>query len=54
MTQTQQLIDADVTGSLEGQDCQFCAEGSVRKGTYKENDAAVCDSCGLPVAQVWS
>ncbi|RQG98008.1 HVO_A0556 family zinc finger protein [Natrarchaeobius chitinivorans] len=38
---------------LEGRSCPSCPEGELERSTYKDNRAAVCDSCGTPQAQVW-
>ncbi|MFC6763679.1 HVO_A0556 family zinc finger protein [Natrinema soli] len=39
---------------LEGRSCQYCPDGELERGTYKDNRAIVCDSCGTPRVQVWS
>ena len=49
--------DADhgqLLGRLEGRVCPDCSDGTLEHGTYKDNRAIVCDSCGTPRAQVWS
>lgn len=38
---------------LEGQPCPACSDGELERGEYKDNDAAICDSCGTPQVQVW-
>ena len=35
-----------------GDDCRHC-EGTLVRGEYKDNDAALCDGCGTPQVQVW-
>ncbi|WP_175609593.1 HVO_A0556 family zinc finger protein [Haladaptatus litoreus] len=42
-----------VIGRLEGEDCQWCHDGRLKQGTYKGNDAVVCDACETPAAQLW-
>ena len=39
--------------TLEGVECDFCEGGTLERKMYKENVAAVCDSCGTPAAQLW-
>ncbi|ELY93569.1 hypothetical protein C482_19264 [Natrialba chahannaoensis JCM 10990] len=39
---------------LEGRPCPACATGQLESQQYKDNLAAVCDSCGTPQAQIWS
>lgn len=39
--------------NLRNRDCQYCNEGSLSKGTYKENTAIVCDNCETPALQLW-
>lgn len=51
---TQQSQQSDLTELLTGQDCKYCTNGTLRKGTYKGTDAVVCDYCDVPTAQVWS
>ncbi|MFC4436694.1 MULTISPECIES: HVO_A0556 family zinc finger protein [Natrialbaceae] len=38
---------------LEGRPCPACSDGELERGEYKDNTAAVCDSCGAPQVQVW-
>lgn len=40
------LVDA-----LDGDRCPFCEDGKLAPGTYKNNDAALCDTCGTPAIQ---
>jgi len=37
-----------------GRSCDHCPDGELERGTYKDNRAIVCDSCGTPCVQVWS
>jgi len=39
---------------FEGRSCDHCPDGELERGTYKDNRAIVCDSCGTPCVQVWS
>ncbi|WP_408959436.1 HVO_A0556 family zinc finger protein [Natrinema sp. 74] len=39
---------------LEGRPCPNCSDGELERDTYKTKQAVVCDSCGMPQAQVWS
>ncbi|WP_165874786.1 HVO_A0556 family zinc finger protein [Natrarchaeobius oligotrophus] len=38
---------------LEGRSCPSCDDGELERGTYKDNEAVICDDCGTPRAQVW-
>lgn len=42
-----------VLSSLEDTDCTYCVDGTLVRETYKGNNAVVCESCGVPGAQVW-
>lgn len=44
--------DALVT-KLSGRDCNYCDDGTLATGTYKDNTAVVCDDCETPVLQLW-
>ncbi|ADD06255.1 small CPxCG-related zinc finger protein [Natrialba magadii ATCC 43099] len=46
--------DPQLLSLLEGRSCPACATGELECSQYKDNRAAVCDSCGTPQAQVWS
>ncbi len=39
--------------TLEGRDCQFCADGELVRDEYRGNDAVLCETCGTPIAQLW-
>jgi hypothetical protein len=45
--------ESSVIGRLEGRKCQWCSDGRLERGTYKGNEAVVCDSCETPAAQMW-
>lgn len=38
---------------LEGRSCPYCATGTLKRGTYKDNRAVICDRCETPHAQLW-
>ncbi|WP_306056347.1 HVO_A0556 family zinc finger protein [Natronococcus wangiae] len=38
---------------LEGRSCPSCSDGKLERGEYKDNAAAICDSCGTPQVQMW-
>lgn len=38
---------------LEERDCEFCENGVFIVGSYKGNDAVICDTCGTPILQFW-
>ncbi|SEW03641.1 HVO_A0556 family zinc finger protein [Natrinema salifodinae] len=38
---------------LEGRSCPNCPDGELERGTYKDNQAVLCNSCGTPQVQVW-
>ncbi|WP_331250851.1 HVO_A0556 family zinc finger protein [Natrinema pallidum] len=42
-----------VVAALTGTDCSFCDEGMLVQGTYKGNNAVLCDACETPGAQFW-
>lgn len=33
--------------------CSYCEADALARGTYKGNDAVVCEDCGTPAAQFW-
>jgi len=39
--------------TLVGDDCRWCADGTLERGEFKGDDAVVCDECGTPAARVW-
>ncbi len=39
---------------LAGRSCSDCADGELKRDTYKGKQAVVCDQCGTPRVQVWS
>ncbi|GGC68120.1 MULTISPECIES: HVO_A0556 family zinc finger protein [Haloferax] len=38
--------------SFDEEDCTYC-DGDLVAGSYKDNDAIVCDDCGTPAVQLW-
>jgi hypothetical protein len=38
-----------VTGPCPHPDC----DGLLRRETYKDTDAVVCDACAVPAARIW-
>jgi hypothetical protein len=53
----QQVPSEDASGSLlailVGDDCRWCAHGTLAREEFKGDDAAVCENCGTPAARVW-
>ncbi|MFC4543284.1 HVO_A0556 family zinc finger protein [Halosolutus amylolyticus] len=43
----------DALALLERNDCAFCADGTLVRERYRDNDAVVCDQCGTPAMQLW-
>jgi len=43
----------DTVALFVGLECPYCPDGELQRGTYKNNDAAICDGCGTPGVQVW-
>ncbi|WP_084777715.1 HVO_A0556 family zinc finger protein [Natrialba sp. SSL1] len=52
--QKQTQDDPQLLSLLEGRPCPACSAGELESQEYKDNLAAVCDSCGTPQAQLWS
>ena len=42
-----------IIGHLVGEKCQWCDDGTLVHETYKGNEAAICDCCETPTAQLW-
>ncbi|SEP21860.1 hypothetical protein SAMN04487948_12252 [Halogranum amylolyticum] len=38
---------------LRERDCEYCTDGTLVEGTYKDNEAVVCDECDTPALQLW-
>ncbi|EJN58131.1 HVO_A0556 family zinc finger protein [Halogranum rubrum] len=38
---------------LRSRDCRHCSDGTLVEGTYKDNDAVLCDECETPALQLW-
>ncbi|USZ67367.1 hypothetical protein NGM10_11565 [Halorussus salilacus] len=47
-TRTDSLLAA-----LVGDDCNWCARGTLARGEFKGDDAVVCEECDTPAARVW-
>ena len=39
--------------ALVGDDCRWCATGTLAREAFKGDDAVVCEDCGTPAARVW-
>ncbi|MFC4447500.1 MULTISPECIES: HVO_A0556 family zinc finger protein [Halorussus] len=39
--------------TLAGDDCRWCASGTLAREQFKGDDAVVCEDCGTPAARVW-
>jgi hypothetical protein len=39
--------------SLIGDECSWCAAGTLARAEFKRDDAVVCDECGTPGVRVW-
>lgn len=39
--------------NLRNRSCQHCSDGVLVEGTYKDNDAVLCDECETPALQLW-
>lgn len=40
-----------VIAILTGTDCDYCGEGELTDGIYKETRAVICDECNTPQAR---
>ncbi|WP_166035434.1 HVO_A0556 family zinc finger protein [Halorussus pelagicus] len=49
---SQDASDA-VLGALVGDDCSWCATGTLVREEFKGDAAVVCVECGTPAARVW-
>lgn len=53
----QQVPSKDASKSLlavlVGDDCSWCATGTLAREEFKGDDAAVCENCETPAARVW-
>ncbi|WP_339104698.1 HVO_A0556 family zinc finger protein [Haloterrigena salinisoli] len=45
--------DPKLLAILEGRPCPYCSDGELERGSYKDKQAAICDSCDTPHAQLW-
>jgi hypothetical protein len=39
--------------ALVGDDCRWCATGTLAREQFKGDDAVVCGNCGTPAVRVW-
>jgi hypothetical protein len=39
--------------ALAGDDCRWCATGTLARESFKGDAAVVCENCGTPAARVW-
>ena len=51
---TEQPTSRSVLSVLEGTPCPTCDAGVLERGTYKDNQAIICDTCAVPRVQIWS
>ncbi|OVE84875.1 HVO_A0556 family zinc finger protein [Natronolimnobius baerhuensis] len=52
---TTDQTDSQLLAILEGRTCPSgSCDGDLERGTYKDNQAVVCEDCGTPQAQVWT
>lgn len=45
--------EATLLSRLDGTSCPHCTGGTLERGTYKDNEAIVCPTCGTPQVQLW-
>lgn len=45
--------DDSLLAALAGDDCRWCATGTLSRRQFKGDDAVVCEDCGTPAARVW-
>ena len=36
-----------------GDDCPWCATGTLARGEFRGDDAVVCEECETPAVRVW-
>jgi hypothetical protein len=49
---SQDASDA-LLAALVGDDCSWCATGTLAREEFRGDDAVVCEDCGTPAARVW-
>ncbi|UPV75209.1 hypothetical protein M0R89_03850 [Halorussus limi] len=42
-----------VLAALVGDECSWCAAGTLAREEFKGDAAVVCEECGTPAARVW-
>lgn len=52
MATTQTDID-HLFAELSDDRCQYCDDGALARGTYKDAPAVLCEDCGTPALRVW-
>ena len=53
MAQAQQSKNSALLEQYVGQQCQYCEEGSIREGDYKDTPAAICPNCETPALRLF-
>jgi hypothetical protein len=48
-----QNTSESVLAALVGDECSWCASGTLARETFKGDDAVVCENCGTPAVRVW-
>ncbi|MFC4550066.1 MULTISPECIES: HVO_A0556 family zinc finger protein [Halorussus] len=48
-----QEMSEDLLGVLVGDECRWCATGTLAREEFKSDDAVVCENCGTPAVRVW-
>jgi hypothetical protein len=49
----QQDTSNSLLASLVGDECSWCAAGTLAHEEFKGDEAVVCEECGTPGARVW-
>ena len=42
-----------VLAALVGDDCNWCATGTLARDEFRGDDAVVCEDCETPAVRVW-
>ena len=51
--QSSRVSQVALLKEFEDRDCEFCEDGVFVVGSYKGNDAVICEACGAPILQFW-
>ena len=43
----------DLLTTLAGDECRWCATGTLSREEFKGDDAVVCENCDTPAVRVW-